>query len=152
MYHYNISTHAPHARRDPTQKSMDMELFISTHTPRARRDFNKIIQQNCVQFQLTRTSWGGRKKEYYIVFFRLINAAAIFKLIVQQPSPPKIPLTNLRLFVDSNSPIYCMYQSANIVAAALKEIAFLILIFLRNSIRANISPKNAPQQRAHTGN
>ena len=33
-----ISTHTPHARRDASNTSVEMQLNISTHTPHARRD------------------------------------------------------------------------------------------------------------------
>ena len=35
---HTISTHTPHARRDPSGAPQWLQNFISTHTPHARRD------------------------------------------------------------------------------------------------------------------
>ena len=57
----NISTHTPHARRDPLNIRFDtVETSISTHTPHARRDPVKDDDGNVIDIISTHTPHARR--------------------------------------------------------------------------------------------
>ena len=58
----NISTHAPHARRD-LKKPSGLEIYnISTHAPHARRDYDyDAVQAEVNKFLLTRLMRGATR-------------------------------------------------------------------------------------------
>ena len=72
--------------------------------------------------------------------------------MLNKPSPPQKPVTNLLLLVDSLIPISCIPQSVPITPMRIQQCVKEICFFAKNNIIATVCPIKTPEHLAQTGN